>query len=98
MRMYTKNKTVLYICVSLPYMWVIIIQGNESFLVLKELDVYNIFVVFIIVLLVLTILTTNTYSFEQARFVFFATLYIVIHFSFLLTIRLVVLNYFLFLV
>ena len=96
MRMYTKNKTVLYICVSLPFMWVIIIQGNESFLGLKELDVYNIFVVFIIVLLVLTVLTKNTFSFEQASFVFFATLYISIAFSFLLTMRIAGLNYFLF--
>src|SRR5699024_359204 len=96
MRMYSKNKVVSYICVSLPFMWVIMIQGNANFLGLKEMDMYNIFIVFIIVLLVLTVFSKNTFSFDQASFVFFATLYISIAFSLLLTTRIAGLNYFLF--
>lgn len=96
MRMYAKNKVVLYICISLPFMWMIMLQGNTNFAGLEEMDMYSIFVVFIIVLLTLSVLSKNTFSFDQASFVFFATLYISIAFSLLLTTRIAGLNYFLF--
>ncbi len=96
MRMYAKNKVILYICIALPFMWIIMLQGNSNFLGLEKLDMYTIFVVFIIVLLTLSVLTKNTFSFDQASFVFFGTLYISIAFSLLLSTRIAGLNYFLF--
>lgn len=96
MRMYAKYRVILYICIAAPFLWILMLPTNTMFAGLKAVDLYSVIVILIIVLLTLSVLTKNTFSFDQASFVFFATLYISTAFSLLLATRIAGLNYFLF--
>lgn len=94
MRMYQKG--LLYVVVSVPFLWLLMVPQQEWAFGSYSFDKYSIVVLFLVLLLALSVITKNTFSFDHAGFVLFATLYIGTAFYFLLVMRLTGLNYFLF--
>ena len=94
MRMYQKG--LLYVVVSVPFLWLLMVPQQEWAFGSYSFDKYSIVVLFLVLLLALSVITKNTFSFDHASFVLFATLYIGTAFYFLLVMRLTGLNYFLF--
>ena len=96
MRMYANDKGILYTLVSVPFLWMIMLPfangtiGNNSF------DSYSVVVMLLVLLLIISVISKNRFTFDQASFILFATVYIGTAFYFLLVTRMAGLNYFLF--
>lgn len=89
-RMYDQQKAVLYLVLSLPFLWLLIYPFNLFTSTLK------IMLLFAIILFVLSVLFKNKFTFQDGSYLFMATFYLGIAFYFLIELRLLGLNYFLF--
>ncbi len=96
MRMYAKNNAILYVIVATPFLWLILSSDNPLAIGTVVFDLASIMIFMLIILLILTVLTKNRFTFDQASFMLFATLYVGVAFYFLLEMRMIGLNYFLF--
>ena len=96
MRMYAKNNAILYVIVATPFLWLILSSNNPLAIGTVVFDLASIMIFMLIILLILTVLTKNRFTFDQASFMLFATLYVGVAFYFLLEMRMIGLNYFLF--
>lgn len=96
MRMYAKNNAILYVIVAAPFLWLILSSKNPLEIGTVVFDLASIMIFMLIILLILTVLTKNRFTFDQASFMLFATLYVGVAFYFLLETRMIGLNYFLF--
>lgn len=96
MRMYAKDVAILYTFAATPFLWLILLANDGLQLGTYALDMSSILIIMLVLLLTLSVLTKNRFTFDQASFVLFATLYVGAAFYFLLETRMVGLNYFLF--
>src|SRR5690625_732266 len=96
MRMYNKDKGIIYVVITLPFLWLLLMPYNELTFFTYTFDKYSIITLFLLLLLTFSVLTKNSFTFDQASFLLFATVYIGTAFYFLLNIRMAGLNYFLF--
>lgn len=96
MRMYNKDKGIIYVVITLPFLWLLLMPYSELTILTYTFDKYSIITLFLLLLLTFSVLTKNSFTFDQASFLLFATVYIGTAFYFLLNIRVAGLNYFLF--
>lgn len=89
-RMYNEKKAIIYLILSLPFLW----------LLLYPLPLFipsiKIMLLFAIILFILSVLRKNKFTFQDGSFLFMATFYIAMAFYFLIEVRFLGLNYFLF--
>ena len=90
MRMLDPKKGILYTVISVGFLMILLNIEVENDIKLET------FVIFAIILFIITVLTKNKFTFQQASFLFLATFYIGISFHMLIEIRLLGLNYLLF--
>lgn len=96
MRMYAKEKAILYVGISIPFLWLMLLPYEVLTIGTYAYDTYNVIILMLLVLLTTSVLTKNKFTFDQASFVLFVTIYIGTAFYFLLVTRMAGLNYFLF--
>lgn len=92
MRMYSHDKGIQYVLVSILFLCMWMYPGKLPF----EINSNDIFLVFLIILLALTVLAKNKFNFDDAGFVMIATAYIGISFQALIDTRMAGLDYLLF--
>lgn len=95
-RMYGEKRNSLYFIVSCLFLWLLIFPGENITISNFVLTKYDIIMLFVAILLVMTVISKNKFTFDQASFLVFSTLYIGAAFYYLLITRLAGLNYFLF--
>src|SRR5699024_9235908 len=95
-RMYGVKRNSLYFIVSCLFLWLLIFPGENITISNFVLTKYDIIMLFVAILLVMTVISKNKFTFDQASFLVFSTLYIGTAFYYLLITRLAGLNYFLF--
>lgn len=96
MRMYQKEKAKSYVMIALPFLWLLMIPAQEWGIGMVAVDKNSILILLLVLLLTLSVVTKNTFTFDQASFILFVTLYVGTAFYFLLVMRMTGLNYFLF--
>ncbi|HLR42416.1 MAG TPA: phosphatidate cytidylyltransferase [Pseudogracilibacillus sp.] len=89
-RMYNVNKGIMYLVLSLPFLWLLLYPYT---LFMSSIKVV---LLFAIILFILSVLLKNKFTFQDGSFLFMATFYLGIAFFFLIEVRLLGLNYFLF--
>lgn len=96
MRMYTKDKGIIYVIISLPFLWLLLIPYSDLTLGSYTFDKFSMITLFLLILLMISVFTKNNFTFDQASFVLLATIYIGTAFYFIIITRMTGLNYFLF--
>src|SRR5699024_3825533 len=89
-RMYDVNKGIMYGVLSLPFLWLLVYPYTLFMPTVKVM------LLFAIILFILSVLLKNKFTFQDGSFLFMSTFYLGIAFFFLIEVRLLGLNYFLF--
>ncbi len=96
MRMYNKDKGIIYVIISLPFLWLLLTPYSDLTLGSYTFDKFSMITLFLLILLTISVFTKNNFTFDQASFVLLATIYIGTAFYFIIITRMTGLNYFLF--
>src|SRR5699024_7152270 len=89
-RMYDVNKAMMYVILSLPFLWLLLYPYTLFMSTVKVL------LLFAILLFILSVLLKNKFTFHDGSFLFMSTFYLGIAFYFLILVRLFGLFYLLF--
>ena len=96
MRMYNKDKGIIFVIISLPFLWLLLIPYSDLTLGSYTFNNFSVITLCLLILLTISVFTKNNFTFDQASFILFATIYIGTAFYFIIITRMTGLNYFLF--
>lgn len=96
LRMYYPEKGIVYQIISFPFLIALVYPSAEIEIAGWIFTRYDILLIFLVVLLGATVFTKNKFTFDQAGFVFFSTVYIGTAFYVLIEARMLGLDYLLF--
>src|SRR5699024_8074436 len=96
LRMYQPNRAIAYGFMSILFLIALVYPSSEISLAGLSFTRYDVLLVFLVVLLGATVFTKNQFTFDQAGFIFLATVYIGTAFYVLIESRMLGLNYLLF--
>ena len=95
-RMYKPSIHFIYFFISLLFLWFILVPTTEISIYGYTMSKLNLLLVLAILLLVMMVFSKNKFNFDQASFVFFATVYVGMSFYFVIDTRMMGLALFLF--
>lgn len=95
-RMYNQQKPFYYLSLASIFLWLFLYPNQYITIFSNSYTKFDLTVMFIIFLLILTVITKNNVSFETTSYILFATLYVGIGFSYLITLRGEGINYLLY--
>ena len=96
MRMYNKDKGIIFVIISLPFLWLLLIPYSDLTLGSYTFNNFSVITLCLLILLTISVFTKNNFTFDQASFILFVTIYIGTAFYFIIITRMTGLNYFLF--